>query len=139
MNVRSFQLGDYASVTSLLSNVLSAECYEETMEAFAKQLSWDCELVLVAQNDQGIVGIIIGTIDNNEGYYYRIAVDTEYQRQGYGKMLVQGLQQKFVQRNVNSIKITADTHNEPVFPLYEALGFHTKDFCSRFQKLKIVN
>ncbi len=139
MNVRSFQLGDYASVTQLLSNVLSDECYTETMEAFAKQLSWDCELVLVAEQEQEIVGIIIGTIDNDEGYYYRVAVDTAYQRQGYGKRLVQGLQQKFMQRNVKSIKVTADVYNKPMLPLYEALGFHANDFCSKFQKLRIVN
>lgn len=48
MHVRSFQLSDYRPVTQLLESVLTEECYEQTMEAFGRQLSWDSELVLVA-------------------------------------------------------------------------------------------
>src|SRR5690242_10721450 len=103
MDVRSFQLSDYQPVSQLLETVLSAECYEQTMEAFARQLSWDSELVLVASVDNEIAGIVIGTIDNNKGYYYRIAVHPEFQRQGIGKSLIRSLKQRFEQRNVQKI------------------------------------
>ncbi|CAM3172102.1 GNAT family N-acetyltransferase [Paenibacillus lupini] len=138
MNVRSFQLSDYRPLTTLLEDVLSEECYEQTMEAFARQLSWDSELVLVAVEESEVVGMIIGTIDNNKGYYYRIAVHAEYQRQGIGKALIQALRQRFEQRNVSKILITADEHNEPVLPLYEAMGYASNDFFRSFQKLSIV-
>ena len=139
MKIRSFRLGDYADVTRLLREVLSVECNKDTIEACAKQLSLDSELVLVGEKNQQIVGVIIGTIDNDEGYYYRIAVDTPYQRKGYGKILAQSLKQMFMQRNVISIKITADSYHEPAFPLYESLGFGKQDFCNTYQKLRIVN
>ncbi|MCR2804454.1 GNAT family N-acetyltransferase [Paenibacillus soyae] len=138
MNVRSFQLSDYKPLTELLEEVLTTECYEQTMEAFARQLSWDSELVLVAVKQSEIVGMIIGTIDNNKGYYYRIAVSPEHQRVGVGKALVTALRQRFVQRNVTKILITADEHNEPVLPLYESMGFAASDFFRSFQKLSIV-
>ena len=108
------------------------------MEAFARQLSWDSELVLVASKDNDIVGMIIGTIDNNKGYYYRIAVNPDYQRQGIGKSLIQGLRQRFEQRGVSKIMITADEYNEPILSLYESMGFAAKDFMRSFQKLSIV-
>ncbi|MFC4777942.1 GNAT family N-acetyltransferase [Paenibacillus sp. GCM10023252] len=138
MNVRSFQLSDYSAVTALLQDVLTEECYEQTMEAFARQLSWDSELVLVAAENSSIVGMIIGTIDNNKGYYYRIAVDPLHQRKGIGKALIQSLRVRFEQRNVTKIMITADEHNEPVLPLYESLGYAANDFFRSFQKLSIV-
>ncbi|MFD0711906.1 GNAT family N-acetyltransferase [Paenibacillus sp. GCM10027626] len=138
MHVRSFQLSDYRPVTQLLETVLSAECYEETMEAFARQLSWDSELVLVASVEDEIAGIIIGTIDQNKGYYYRVAVRSGYQRQGIGKALIRSLRQRFEQRNVTKIMITADEHNEPILPLYESLGFAANDFFRSFQKLSII-
>ncbi|MFC5649818.1 GNAT family N-acetyltransferase [Paenibacillus solisilvae] len=138
MNVRSFQLSDYRPVTELLETVLSEECYELTMEAFARQLSWDSELVLVAAIDDEIAGMIIGTIDNNKGYYYRIAVHPDYQRQGLGKRLIESLRTRFEQRNVTKIMITADEHNEPILSLYESLGYATNDFFRSFQKLSIV-
>ncbi|MFD1954936.1 GNAT family N-acetyltransferase [Paenibacillus thailandensis] len=138
MIVRSFQLSDYKFVTSLLETVLTEECYEQTMEAFARQLSWDSDLVVVAVQDSEIVGIIIGTIDNHKGYYYRIAVHPHHQRKGIGKALIQSLRQRFEQRNVTKIMVAADEHNEPILPLYESLGYVASDFFRSFQKLSIV-
>ncbi|MFF2093243.1 GNAT family N-acetyltransferase [Paenibacillus sp. NPDC058174] len=138
MNVRSFQLSDYRPLTALLEDVLTEECYEQTMEAFARQLSWDSELVLVAVEQSEIVGMIIGTIDNNKGYYYRVAVLPSHQRRGIGKALIQSLRQRFEQRNVMKILITADEYNEPVLPLYEAMGYAANDFYRSFQKLSII-
>ncbi len=139
MWIRTFQLSDYAAVTELLETVLSEQCCEETMEAFARQLSWDSELVLVAVEQEQIVGIIIGTIDNNEGYYYRVAVAPAYQRQGIGKALVKAMKERFEQRNVRKIMVTVDKHNEIVLPLYEALGFRANDFLRAVHRLSIVS
>ncbi|CAM4416787.1 GNAT family N-acetyltransferase [Paenibacillus tarimensis] len=139
MQVRSFQLSDYRPLTQLLETTLTEVCYEETMEAFARQLSWDSDLVLVATTfNQEVVGMIIGTIDQNRGYYYRIAVHPEYQRQGIGKLLIGALRQRFEQRNVSQILITADEYNEPILSLYESMGYAAKDFFKSFQKLSIV-
>jgi ribosomal protein S18 acetylase RimI-like enzyme len=133
-------LSDYASITSLFSEVLSEACYEETMEAFAKQLSLDPDLVLVSIVGDEIAGIIIGTIDQrNQGYYYRIAVATAYQRRGIGKALINGLKQKFIQRKVSKILVTVDVHNEPILPVYEAVGYTDNNFSRSFRHLRIVS
>jgi len=138
MHVRSFQLSDYRPVTELLETVLSEECCEETMAAFARQLSWDSDLVLVAEADGEIAGMIIGTIDNGKGYYYRVAVHPDYQRRGIGKSLIRGLRHRFEQRGVSRILITADEHNEPILSLYESLGYAAADFYRSFRQLSIV-
>lgn len=140
MIVRPFYLSDYASITSLFREVLSESCYEETMDAFAKQLSLDPGLVLVSIVNDEIAGIIIGTIDQrNQGYYYRIAVATSYQRRGIGKALINGLKQKFIQRKVSKILVTVDVHNEPILPVYEAVGYTDNNFSRSFRHLRIVS
>ncbi|MCZ8514134.1 GNAT family N-acetyltransferase [Paenibacillus filicis] len=137
--VRSFQLSDYVSVTDCFQSVLSDECYEETMAAFARQLSWDSELVLVAAEEGEIVGVIVGTIDNDNGYYYRIAVEQEHQRRGIGQALIESLRQRFLQRKVRRIMVTVDVHNEVVLPVYEKAGYHDTDFSRTPHRLSIVN
>jgi ribosomal protein S18 acetylase RimI-like enzyme len=139
MLVRSFQLSDYRSVTELFKLVLSESCYDETMEAFARQLSWDSELVLVAVENEQIVGAIVGTIDNHNGYYYRIAVGKEYQRRGFGKALIESMRQRFLQRKVKRIMVTVDVHNEMVLPVYESAGYQAADFSRTSHRLSIVN
>jgi ribosomal protein S18 acetylase RimI-like enzyme len=138
MRVRSFQLADTSSVTKLLHEVLSESCFEDTMEAFARQLSWDTELVLIAEDDEQIVGIIIGTIDNNNGYYYRIAVAEKYQRKGIGRAMIEAMKNRFLQRKVNKIMITVDVHNEIMIPIYESAGYRSADFSRTPHRLSII-
>lgn len=138
MRVRSFQLADSHCIPQLLQEVLSETCYEETMEAFARQLSWDCELVLVAEKDEQIVGIIIGTIDNNNGYYYRVAVARQHQRKGIGKTLIEAMKKRFMHRNVKKIMVTVDAHNEMVLPVYESAGYQAGDFSRTPHRLSII-
>ena len=139
MIIRSVKLSDYSSISGLFEEILTDDCFEETIEAFGRQLSWDSDLVLVAEKHQCIVGVIIGTIDNNKGYYYRILVAPAYQRQGIGKQLVEALKIRFEQRKVAKIYISADEHNEYAIPLFQALGFAATDLFKSIKKLSIVN
>lgn len=140
MLVRSFMLSDYEAVNRLFEETLSEVCYEETIEAFARQISWDSELVLVAVNNENQpIGVMIGTIDRNKGYYYRIAVGLQYRGRGVAKALIRGLDQKFNRRGVSRIMISMDIHNQMLVPIYEALGYVETDFDHSAGRLKIVN
>lgn len=138
MQIRSFQLSDYRSVSELLEEVLSEECCEETMGAFARQLSWDSDLVLVAEKAGTLAGVLIGTIDQQKGYVYRIAVKQQFQRQGVGRALVANMDKRFRQRNVLKVMIAGDKHNELLRPFYESLGSRQLDFARMAQPLSIV-
>jgi ribosomal protein S18 acetylase RimI-like enzyme len=138
MQIRSFQLSDYRFVAELLQEVLSEECCEETMVAFARQLSWDSELVLVAESAGSIAGVLIGTIDRQKGYVYRIAVQKDFQRQGVGRALVSHMKNRFRQRKVLKVLIAGDKHNELFRPFYDSLGLRSIDYVRLTQPLSIV-
>jgi len=139
MRIRSFRLSDYHSVTDLLEESLLEACFHETMEAFARQLSWDSELVLVAEMDEKVVGVIIGTIDHNKGYLYRTVVHANYQRQGIGRRLIEKIKLRFAQRNVNKIFVAGDIYNKTVLRLYESLGFREDDSSLAGGNLGIIS
>lgn len=143
MNVRPFRLSDYLPATQLLKASLSNECCEKTLEAFTRQLSLDGELVLVAERkelsgEQAIIGLAIGTVDRNNGYYYRLAVHPDYRYQGVGKALIAGLGKKFQQRHVKNIMIAVDEYSEAILPWFEALGYGAKDMLRSLSRLRIV-
>lgn len=138
MLIRSFQLSDANQVMELLQAALKEDCYEDTKRAFARQLSWDSELIMVAEVDEEIVGTLIGTIDQNTGFIYRTAVHPDYRRQGVGKNLVTAMEQRFKQRNISRIMIAGDDHNKAIAPLYEAMGYGASKFLEAFQKLGIA-
>ncbi|WP_434748143.1 GNAT family N-acetyltransferase [Paenibacillus amylolyticus] len=139
MHVRSFQLSDASQMTELLQVALSEECYENTMGPFARQLSWDSDLIMVAEEEGDLVGALIGTIDQNQGCIYRIAVHPDYRRRGVGKTLVEAMEQRFQQRKVSQIWVAGDEHNKAAMPLYEAMGYGASKIMSAFQKLSILS
>jgi ribosomal protein S18 acetylase RimI-like enzyme len=137
--VRGFRLSDYAAATELLRETLSEACFEETIEAFGRQLSWDGELVLVAEADGEVAGVIIGTIDNDCGYCYRIAVGRKYRRRGIGRQLIQALKRRFELRNVKKVLVSVDEHNASILPFYESIGFDPASLERSGRQLSIVN
>ncbi|AJS61288.1 GNAT family N-acetyltransferase [Paenibacillus sp. IHBB 10380] len=138
MHVRSFQLSDCNLVTELLQVALSEDCFENTIQPFSRQLSWDSDLIMVAEEDGEIVGALIGTIENNRAYYFRIAIHPDYRRQGIGKTLVSAMEQRFQQRKVSHIMIAGDEQNQAVMPFFEAMGYGANKIMEAFQKLSII-
>lgn len=139
MIIRPFRLSDHAAVNRLLAKVLSEECYDETIEAFANQLSLDSGLILVAEMDEQVTGVIIGTVDDKKAYYYRLAVHPEYRRRGIGQSLIRSLDKRFQNRKVRKIMVALDGHNEHLRSYYESLGYQAKDFISGISSLRIVS
>ena len=140
MQIRTFRLSDYLYVNQLLVEVLTETCYNETNSALARQLSWDSELVLVAEEEDLILGVIIGTIDNNNGYYYRLAVDSEHRRKGIGKELILAMEKRFRQRDVNSILIAVDEHEESQeLSVFDAVGYFERFLPIGRRVLSIAN
>lgn len=138
MNIRSFQLSDANRVTELLQVALSEDCYENTMGPFARQLSWDSDLIMVAEKDGELVGALIGTIDQNQGYIYRIAIHPDARRRGVGKALVKAVEKRFEQRKVTRVWVAGDEHNKAAMPLYEAMGYGANQIMKTFQNLSIL-
>jgi len=138
MHVRSFQLSDVSPVTELLQNALSEECFENTMEPFSRQLSWDSDLIVVAEEQGEIVGTLIGTIEQNHGCYFRIAVHPDFRRRGIGRSLVTAMENRFQARKVNGIFVAVDEHNAAALPLYEAMGYDENQIFKSVRKLSIV-
>jgi len=138
MEVRTFRLADYEQATNLLERALSQECFTETIEAFARQLYWDSKLVLVAEENEQLVGLIIGTIDNGIGYCYRVAVEPSRRREGVGSALVGELTRRFAERGIARVMVPLDVHNEAAMPLYRALGFGADSFAKPAKRLSIL-
>lgn len=130
MNVRSFRLGDYAAITSIWRETGLEQTETETLDALAKQLAWDSELVLIAEEEGKIVGVIVGTIDGTRGYFYRLAVDPASQGHGVGKALVLALENRFRQKGATRVFIMVNQDNKKVIPFYSSLGYQVQEYIT---------
>jgi GNAT superfamily N-acetyltransferase len=139
MVIRSFCLADCARVPALFEATLTEECFEETMSAFASQLAWDSDLILVAADDDEVVAVIIGTIEKDHGLYHRVVVAPNYRSQGIGKQLIQKLQERFIQRHVKSISVRDDSYNKPLISVWEKMNRSFGEELNHAYDLKLVS
>lgn len=136
VRIRSFRLGDYAAITVIWRET-GLEDNKETvsLDDLAKQLAWDSELVLVAEIEGKVVGVIVGALDGSRAYFYRLAVDPEYQGHGVGKQLVQAMEERFRQRGATQVIIMVNHDNQKVMPFYHSLGYETHEYIALSKKL----
>jgi ribosomal protein S18 acetylase RimI-like enzyme len=123
VRIRNFRLGDYAQVLEIWATTgLNGD--GENLDALARQLSWDSELVLVAEKDERIIGVIMGSVDGDKAYFYRLAVLPEYQRMGVGQQLVKELEERFRSRGASEVVIMVNSQSP--LPFYHSLGYKVK-------------
>lgn len=135
MKIRSFRLGDYAAITLIWRETGLESRERESLDDLAKQLAWDSELVLVAEVDGKVVGVIVGTLDGTRAYFYRLAVDPNYQGHGVGKELVQALEKRFRQRGATQVIIMVNQDNKKVIPFYHNLGYEVQEYITLSKSL----
>ncbi|QOS97626.1 GNAT family N-acetyltransferase [Brevibacterium sp. JNUCC-42] len=135
MIIRTFRLGDYAAITRIWQETELDRTDMETMDSLAKQLAWDSDLVMVAEEDGEVVGVIVGTIDGTRAYFYRLAVSLSSQGLGIGRKLVEALEKRFHQRGVNQILIMVNQANERVLPFYQTMGYELQQYITLSKKI----
>lgn len=139
VHIRSFRLGDYIYITKIWKETGLEQTETESLDALAKQLAWDSELVLIAEDEGKVAGVIVGTIDGSRGYFYRLAVEPEYQGRGIGRKLVEALEKRFCQKGVTRIFIMVNQDNTSVVPFYHSLGYEVKEYITLSKKVTRVN
>lgn len=135
MLIRPFRLGDYSAITRIWNETGLEHSETESLDALAKQLAWDSDLVMVGEQDGEVVGVVVGTIDGTHAYFYRLAVLPHFQGTGIGRQLVEAIEKRFKQRGVNRVLIMVNQDNPEVLPFYHSLGYEVQNYVTLSKKL----
>jgi ribosomal protein S18 acetylase RimI-like enzyme len=126
MMVRPFCLSDALPLMALWEEVLPQKT--EALELLTQQLSNDSDLVLVAEIDQTLVGVIVGTVSGAEALVHRIAVSPKHRGQGVGKQLLKTLEQRCRNKGIHELYCCIDHYNELALSFYRAMGIDSRPF-----------
>jgi len=135
MLIRPFRLGDYSAITTIWHETGLSQTDTDSLNDLAQQLAWDSDLVLVAEEEGNVVGVVVGTIDGTRAYFHRLAVHPSMQGRGIGRKLVEAIEKRFRQRGVNRVLIMVNQNNPGVLPFYHALGYEVQKYVTLSKKL----
>lgn len=121
MRIRGFTLEDYDAAAGLwrAADHMSVPPREE----MARVLEHAGELVLVAEDDDRLVGVVVGTDDGRRGWIFRLAVDPGHRRQRIGRALVDEVERRLVDRGVNRIRLLVIGDNATARRFWTAAGY----------------
>ncbi len=126
MKIREFKIEDYAIVRDLWQAAGLILRPGDELEDVRLKLQRDPDLFLVAEQDDKIVGSVIGGWDGRRGWIYHLAVKPEHQRKGIGVELVREVEKRLVAKGAKKVNAQVYKWNEQSSEFFRAIGFETQ-------------
>lgn len=124
MLIREFCLEeDYAATIALWQacNILLSK--SDSRESIKKILDRDADLFLVVEQDQTIIGAVMGRYDGRRGWVQHLAIAPDFQGQRLGSQLVQELERRLQAKGCEKVNLLVRPDNASVQSFYQQLGF----------------
>lgn len=90
-------------------------------------LAQNPELVLVAVDETGIFGSVLGTFDGRRGWVNRLATRPDRRALGIAKALMRKLEEELQKKGARKVNLLIEPENDGVVPFYANLGFATDE------------
>ncbi|MBP3577808.1 MAG: GNAT family N-acetyltransferase [Lachnospiraceae bacterium] len=129
MNVRTMTINDYEAVYTLWLSCagMGLNNLDDSWEGIDKFLKRNPDTCFVAENDTGIVGVIIAGNDGRRGYIYHTAVHPEYRKRGIGKALVEQAMEVLKSCGINKTALVVFERNDTGNAFWERMGFAVRE------------
>jgi ribosomal protein S18 acetylase RimI-like enzyme len=119
-----------------LWNDAGLHLYPETpMQAEIESvLARNPEGILIASDDTGIIGSVIGTFDGRRGWINRLATRSDRRGLGVARDLMNRIQDQLAALGCRKVNLLVSGDNTNVVPFYESIGFQSHElvFMERY-------
>jgi len=123
MKIREFRIEDYPMVRDLWQTAGLILRPGDELEDVKLKLQRDADLFLVAEQDDEILGSVIGGWDGRRGWIYHLAVRPEHQRKGIGLGLVREVEKRLVAKGAKKVNAQVYKWNERSSEFFKAIGY----------------
>ncbi len=134
VEIREMEIGDLADVYELGEELFTAERWPSLYRTWdqyelATHFAADSETCLVAEDNDKVVGFIVGSVLEKPGsawtygYVIWLGVAPDTGRKGIGGKLVKRVQEIFIELGARMVLADTDADNAPAIGFFKHLGF----------------
>ncbi|MFX0048662.1 MAG: GNAT family N-acetyltransferase [Candidatus Hermodarchaeota archaeon] len=127
MKIENFNMHYYQEILELWKRAGIGIGSSDTKEEIEKILDRNPELFLIGKEQGKVIAVVIGAFDGRRGYVHHLAVDPKYQNNGYGKIIMDDLIDRFQRKKVHKIHLFIEKHNIKVVDFYRKQGWEIRD------------
>ncbi len=123
MNITEFKETDRAEVMDLWERCGLISPQNNPDEDIDRKMKVNPELFLVGVLDGKIISSVMGGYEGHRGWINYLAVDPDYRRMGYGRVVMTEIERRLKAVGCPKINLQVRETNASVIKFYEAIGF----------------
>ena len=123
MKIRAFDIADQAAVIELWQACALVVPWNDPVKDIARKLKVDADLFLVGESAGEIVATVMGGYEGHRGWINYLAVSPQHQRKGYGKEIMEFVEQRIQLKGCPKINLQIRGANTQATAFYQAIGY----------------
>ena len=123
MQIREFIEKDTKAVIALWVRCRLVVPSNNPQKDIERKLEVDRDLFLVGTLENKIVATVMGGYDGHRGWINYLAVDPDYRNNGYGRLIMEEVEQRIGVKGCSKINLQVRATNKAVIEFYQALGY----------------
>jgi ribosomal protein S18 acetylase RimI-like enzyme len=135
MIIRSYRCEDESAIIELWRKCNLVRFWNNPEKDITRKLSVNPEMFLVGQIGGKPVATMMGGYEGHRGWIYYLAVDPAYQRQGFGRQIMEAIEEKILATGCPKINLMVRHDNLEAVKFYEKLGYNTDEVVSMGKRL----
>lgn len=131
LHIRPYQDSDYGQVVALWNDCGLLRPWNDPAKDIALcRRTASSELLVGAlgknKDRERIVAAVMTGSDGHRGWLYYLAVDQEFQRNGFARAMVRHAEDWLADQGIRKVELMIRDNNEPVRTFYERVGYETE-------------
>jgi len=127
MNIRTVTKEDYQDIYRLWESCNIELGTSDTFEEIEKFINMNPDTCLIGEEDGLIIGCVLGGYDGRRGLVHHLAVRPDLQGRGYGRDLLDELEERFRKLGVVKVSFWVKRDNYKVKGFYNRLGYQERE------------
>lgn len=135
MDIRTMKLEDYEDVLNLWKSCNISLSQSDEKEQIVIFLKSNPHTSLVGVLNNKIIASVLGGYDGRRGIVHHLAVDVNYQHNGYGTIILNHLEETFKKMGVIKINFWVKKDNLKVLSFYERMSYNVREDIITMSKI----
>ena len=136
MKIRAFDIADQAAVIELWQACALVVPWNDPVKDIARKLKVDADLFLVGESRGEIVATVMGGYEGHRGWINYLAVSPQHQRKGYGREIMEFVEQRIQLKGCPKINLQIRGANTQATEFYQAIGYDIEDAVGLGKRLE---
>ncbi len=139
MITRPFDKSDHQAVIDLWIDCGLVVSWNDPVKDIERKLKVDPDLFLVGELDGEIVASVMGGYEGHRGWINYLAVSPRHQRMGYGRLIMEVVEQAIAQKGCPKINLQIRAANTDIASFYQSIGYDIDNVIGLGKRLEPDN